>query len=200
MPEPGQPDPNAQIASGINTFFAIRADGRVAGWTRSASDPLNGFVSPESDGQFLAVAAGNNFACAIKTDNTVACWGDNASGATTPPKDKLLTISARNNHVCGIRFDHTTTCWGEDGNVNRGGAVPEDLQNTRLLTIDAGNAYSCAIKEDQSFTCWGDNTGDKLSPFTGNPIVTEGGTFTRSDPVLDITAEDTKHTLSLIHI
>jgi alpha-tubulin suppressor-like RCC1 family protein len=38
-----------------------------------------GEITPPS-GSFVAVAAAMGFSCAIRTDGTLACWGDNTSG------------------------------------------------------------------------------------------------------------------------
>src|SRR4051794_17758511 len=39
----------------------------------------------EPTGSFSAVAAGEDHSCAMASNGTLACWGDNSSGATTPP-------------------------------------------------------------------------------------------------------------------
>ncbi|HCP61715.1 MAG TPA: hypothetical protein DIU14_04485, partial [Actinobacteria bacterium] len=36
-------------------------------------------------GSFSSVSAGRYHTCGVKTDGTVACWGDDTSGQATPP-------------------------------------------------------------------------------------------------------------------
>ena len=63
-------------------------------------------------GTFTAVAAGWGHTCAIRTDNTVACWGDNVHGQADPPPGEFTTITAGGTHTCGLRADKTIACWG----------------------------------------------------------------------------------------
>jgi len=35
-----------------------------------------------------AVTAGGSHSCALTTDNTITCWGDNTEGQADPPTDK----------------------------------------------------------------------------------------------------------------
>src|SRR3954451_21254471 len=62
-----------------------------------------------------SLSAGLNHTCAIKTDGTVSCWGDNTSGQLTGvPSATFTAISAGANHTCGIKTDGTLSCWGNN--------------------------------------------------------------------------------------
>ena len=64
----------------------------------------------------------SDYTCAIKTDKTVACWGDSRVNQTDPTSSeqdvdadtKFLAVSAGNSHNCGIKADGAVACWGAD--------------------------------------------------------------------------------------
>ena len=55
--------------------------------------------------------AGNSYSCALRTDNTITCWGNNNYGQTDAPDGQYTTITANNSHSCALRTDNTITCW-----------------------------------------------------------------------------------------
>jgi hypothetical protein len=56
------------------------------------------------------------FACALRQDRTVACWGYH--GATLTSLTDIVQISAGASHACAVRADHRVFCWG-DGNYGQ---------------------------------------------------------------------------------
>ena len=58
---------------------------------------------------FVKSAAGYRFSCGLRTDGTVACWGDNISGQTEPPDGQFTSLSAGSSQTCGIRTDSSRT-------------------------------------------------------------------------------------------
>ncbi|WP_419844825.1 Ig-like domain-containing protein [Candidatus Poriferisocius sp.] len=108
--------------------------------------------TPEASPQFTPVAAGDQYSCAIKTDQTVACWGDNFYGQTEAPDGQYTAIAAGDLYSCAIKIDQTITCWG-DNTFGR-----TDAPDGQYTAIANGRAHSCAIKTDQTITCWGNNT------------------------------------------
>ena len=53
--------------------------------------------------------------CGMRTNGTVACWGDNAIGQATPPAGTFTAVSAGGDHTCGVRTNGTLACWGDNG-------------------------------------------------------------------------------------
>src|SRR5437660_3056454 len=82
-----------------------------------------------------SISAGTFHTCAVKTDGTVACWGDNGSGQARPPADTFTAVSAGNGHTCGVKTDGTVACWGVNGS---GHATPPAGTATA-----AGSGISC---------------------------------------------------------
>ena len=100
--------------------------------------------------------------CAIRTDGTVACWGDNEYGAATPPAGIFTQISGSRRYSCGIRTDQTITCWGGD---EYGQATPPKGSFTQIAT---GWNHSCGVKTDSSIACWGANHVRQATPPKGS--------------------------------
>ena len=51
-------------------------------------------VSGES---FTSVSSGGAHACALREDQTAACWGDNSAGVASPPPERFSAISSGSN-------------------------------------------------------------------------------------------------------
>jgi len=71
------------------------------------------------------VAAGNWSTCAIKTDKTLWCWGNDTAGqlgdgSTTEYRPipaqvgdaQWASVTVGGGHACGVRDDGTLWCWG----------------------------------------------------------------------------------------
>ena len=110
------------------------------------------FAIPLADQlEYSAIATGDSHTCAIKTDNTIACWGDNYFGQSDAPDGHYTTIAAGDWHSCAIRTDQTITCWGDNYDGQ------SDAPDGHYTTIAAGYDYSCAIRTENTIACWGDN-------------------------------------------
>jgi alpha-tubulin suppressor-like RCC1 family protein len=79
-------------------------------------------VQPASvDFPLATVSAGAYFACGVRTDGALACWGDNRYGQAAPPTGTFQSVSAGYFFACGVRTDGTLACWG---NNDDGEATP----------------------------------------------------------------------------
>ena len=122
-----------------------------------------------------SVSAGDTHACALRTNGTVSCWGQNSrgqvgDGTTTvrlEPVDvagltDVVQISAGREHTCATRRDGSVWCWGknaegelEDGTlIDRSAPVLAQLGGPTKEVV-ASDAFSCAIRENTTVQCWG---------------------------------------------
>lgn len=127
------PDGNyLEVTSGRYNSCAIRVDGTLACWgmgkrgdTAGApclSDRSAGQSEPP-EGTFHSVRASEVHACGIRTDGTVACWGqgtedecvDGACRQARPPVGVFDQLALGLYHSCGVKPDRTVECWGFDG-------------------------------------------------------------------------------------
>jgi alpha-tubulin suppressor-like RCC1 family protein len=51
----------------------------------------------------------------VRTDGTVACWGDDSVGQATPPAGAFVSVTSGPDHNCGMRANGTVACWGANG-------------------------------------------------------------------------------------
>jgi alpha-tubulin suppressor-like RCC1 family protein len=105
---------------------------------------------PGAPGPVTAIVSGDFHVCALFTNGTVRCWGDNrygqlgvgvsclpASGRPLPVSNLwgVRALAAGNLHTCALLDDGTVKCWGATG-----------IADTKTpMTIDAGPLPPCPI-------------------------------------------------------
>ena len=131
---------------------------------------------------WAAVSAGEDHTCAVKTDHTLWCWGNNDSGelgdggtttdSAVPVQEHThasdwAAVSAGGDHTCAVKTDHTLWCWGnnDSGELGDGtttsSAVPVQEHSHASdwagvsAAVNAGEDYTCAVKTDHTLWCWG---------------------------------------------
>jgi hypothetical protein len=87
----------------------------------------------------------------VRENFTLACWGYNSAGQTTPPDDPFKQVSAGAYHSCGLRVDGTLACWGEDY-LYFGIIIPPA---GTFKEVRAGWMHTCAIRTNGTMACWG---------------------------------------------
>jgi hypothetical protein len=132
------------------------------------------------------VTAGYEHTCALKSDGTAYCWGDNEYGQLgdgtqdsrslpTPVVTALrfTSILAGGWHSCGLTADGVAYCWGANsyGQVGDGTTdnSPTPLQvalGSTIVALTAGYEHTCALKSDGTAYCWGRNDGGQLGDGT----------------------------------
>ncbi len=129
------------------------------------------------------IATSSTHVCAVKTDDSMYCWGDGQGGrlGNGSNANALVPTLAQNfgavskvaigvGHTCAVQTDGDVICLGNNnfGQVGNGGG-PINLGQD-AVDVSAGIAHSCAILVDESVKCWGAGAAGEL----GN------GTFTSS--------------------
>lgn len=150
-------------------------------------------------GQCLAVqaiAAGGDSSCAVLSDGSVSCWGNDdhgqlgsgahGSAAVRPVRIEGLPpaqqVAIGRSHLCARLQDGTVRCWG--GNTfGQLGVSPEQTTLSKAIApssaglsvkqVVAGDSFTCALKQDGKVTCWGKNDKGQLgrisAPFDPSP-------------------------------
>ena len=95
------------------------------------------------------ITAGGFHSCAIKTDGTIACWGNNNSGQlNNVPSGTYTAISAGFSHTCAIKTDGTLACWGDNTHSQL-----TNIPAGTFRAISAGDDHTCGIKTDGMLAC-----------------------------------------------
>ena len=138
--------PLVQIAVGRYGQCGLPQDGRAV--CTHLLQPPTGLA----DAQFRQVTAGQNFACGLRLDGALACWGDALHSKTTPPPGKFTVVSAGKQHACALDPAGYAQCWGwnKDGRATPPAGVA-------FTAIAAGGVHSCGLTDAGALHCWGSN-------------------------------------------
>jgi hypothetical protein len=124
----------------------------------------------------VAIAAGNNFSLALRSDGTVAAWGTSSFGLTNVPAGatNIIAIAAGYQHALALRSDRTVITWGDGLSYSLTNIPPNA---TNVIAITAGYYYSLALRADGSYIGWGYDNAGNLSTYTGmtNMVSLRGG-------------------------
>ncbi len=171
------PDADTLWCWGDNTF------GQLGVATAASAEPSPqlievGGVAPA----WKQVAAAERHTCAIQSDGTLWCWGDNSygqlgQGDTVPSSQPLQVgldsdwrqVSAFGPHTCAVKEDDSLWCWGNNVYGQLGIAeVGHQLSPTRIdsdvafVTVTTGQFHTCALDSDNDSHCWGLNAEGQL--------------------------------------
>ena len=204
------------VAGGRFFSVALKSDGTVWAWGENASGQLGDgtMIQRSSAVQVVgvggtgllsgisAIAAGNGFVLALKSDGTLYAWGANPFGQlgdgttaqrSTPAPVSILTgvvsIAAGSGHSLAAKSDGTVWGWGSNFN----GQVGDNTTTSRnaptqvvgpggsgtlagVASVGGSNGgnHSHAVKSDGTLWSWGNN---------GNGQLGDGTTTQRNAPV-----------------
>ncbi len=91
----------------------------------------------------------DNYSCAIRSDQTIACWGKNDQGQTEAPEGKYTQIALGPLNACALAIDDTIDCWGSWSRLDQ---IPEGKY--KQLIASPTHYKWCAISLDDTIDCW----------------------------------------------
>jgi alpha-tubulin suppressor-like RCC1 family protein len=195
----------AQIAAGGDHTCALMTDGTVTCWGWNDHGELGNTTNVETDNgnpsptgvdlsaftqngvHVTQITAGVDHTCALLSDSTVACWGNNYYGELGNPNNTEINqtsisnptpaavvglngvnrVTAGQYNTCAVMTDGTIRCWGQNnfgelGNGDTTGFVHSvPTQVGALLTsakqVAGGYTHTCAVLTDNTVACWGEN-------------------------------------------
>ncbi len=188
---------------GLGLLLVAACGGSVE--TNLPEDAATDAAAPDADVvKVPPIAFGHLFACGIKPNGSVACWGRNEAGqlgngaadpdagsmpATPAPTvvaglDGVSAIAAGERHACAVRSG-VVWCWGSNDSGQLGDPnlpldenhVPNSVPGiTNAVSLAAGAGFTCAQLTTGTVKCWG-SCGEK-GCFGGGNAVTENTTLT----------------------
>lgn len=193
-----------KIAAGNTHYCAITEEKDIYCWGLNTSSQLGlGHSTPTNQasrsnflaGKAEALALGDNFSCALSSDDEIWCWGSNGSrqlgSGTSVAKAEAAPVRVvklgTSNPLTGIKSIHagyvtacanTTSglyCWGSNAHlqidttlgtsVNGGYLVDE---STEVSSVDISSLHLCFVKSKLGF-CSGRNAMGALGSGTLDP-------------------------------
>jgi trimeric autotransporter adhesin len=165
-----------------------------------------------------AVSAGWDDSCALTTNGSVECWGDNTEGqlgdgttadSATPVQVSGLTsgltaIASGVSFSCALTSAGGVECWGSNADGQLGDGTTTDSTtpvavsglSSGVIAIAAGEAQTCALTSVGGVECWGYNNDGQLGDGTTANSSTPGQVGELSSGVTAITT-GWEHTCAL---
>jgi len=183
-PSPGGEPKSALTLAAAGAHACARLDtGQARCWGEGIWSTT--FANPNIQ-KITDIATGDGFACAVRDDKTVSCWGRNDEGelGMQPDQDDHGTpnavpgvlnasrVIAAESHVCAIIDGGGIACWGgnDEGELGRGTRTisekPAIALNLRAKSMAIGADHACAITMEDDLYCWGNNTDGQLGDGT----------------------------------
>lgn len=222
----------AQVSVGFTDSCSLLLAGTIKCWGDNSSDQLGSTAgTPQSSpvtaagysaaNRLTAIDAGASHTCALVTDGTARCWGNNGSGrlgdgTTTnrhkPAKVSGLTgataISAGGAHTCALLLGGTVKCWGSNSHGQIGDSsttgrpTPTTVSGlSGVVAISTGGTHTCALLSNGTVKCWGLNASGQVGDGTTSdrhvPVTVKANATTTLTNVVAISA-GTAHTCALL--
>ncbi|RYZ82383.1 MAG: hypothetical protein EOP06_21775, partial [Proteobacteria bacterium] len=140
-----------------NSSCAIDVLGQLSCWgSHMAQSGVFPASIPENSFKAVAVSSGVMHTCAIRDDQTLACWGQNDYGQLSLPADlgPVRSAIASRFETCAITSDKSLRCFGRDTSSLPYKAAPPLTNVARVITGVLGR-NTCAVTVEGKVSCWG---------------------------------------------
>lgn len=119
-------------------------------------------LSPE-EGVYIDACNYGAYACALREDHSLYCWGYNNQKQQSVPEGKFTSVACGYKHPCAIREDKTVACWAKKLDKYYEKTLTEVPEGVKFDLISMGVMHACGITEDQDLVCWGHDSYQQLT-------------------------------------
>ena len=182
---PDSPVSRAQMASllnrGLGEATSAGTGGGTSGGTGGGTAPgsITLDVEPRSGDTLIAATRGRT--CAVRTSDTVTCWGGDEGyleHLSASRLDDVVALSTGNHdtarlHTCAVHDNGDVSCWGpgSQGQLGLGDTdtyhLPELVPDIfDAVAVAAGPSFTCVVHHDGYVSCWGLNRSGQLGDDT----------------------------------
>ena len=132
------------LSTGSIGICVLNTSGTISCWdTRGQTN------SPEVQYSSVHASVYGDFACGLRTDRIIHCWGSNQFGQTDAPAGQFSELVTGKHHACGIRTDGSLLCWGAPDQM--------ELPIDKLRFLSSSGYTICGIGVKGFVHCWGDS-------------------------------------------
>ena len=154
---PANLPPVAQADVGADHVLVRQTTGELVSW--GSPNSYNAHIVPAGVGAATDIACVESMNAAVRTNGTVAVWGQppsTVSNDLVPPPANLsnaIDVEVGPHHVLALRSDGSLTAWG----VRLPSTIPKTVYEVPIRAIAAGGFASAALRTDGSVVLWGSN-------------------------------------------
>ncbi len=130
-------------------------------------------------GRAEQIVVGDSHSCALLSDGTVVCWGNNRKGQLGPNRrggaeprqvqgvTDAEALFAGGHRTCARFADATARCWGAGALSGASPTGPKTQPalvplSGRIDQVGMGHAHICALNDQGKLWCWGENDKGQL--------------------------------------
>jgi len=112
-------------------------------------------------GSFKQVGVGSGYACFLRDDGKLACWGDNPDSYSLPPlygqvpAGTFTSLVVGPSQACALAQNGQPACFG---------SAPITPPAEPFTALAVGDAHACGLRPDQTVKCWGSNSDGQSQP------------------------------------
>jgi alpha-tubulin suppressor-like RCC1 family protein len=135
-------------------WVSAAGPGAVHGWGK-----YNITGRPAGLADAISVKAAANYTYVLRSDHTIALWGENANAQLDAPAglSNVVQIAAGYYLAMALTDDGNVHVWGGWGHVYRDAMLHVPASVTNVLAIAAGMEHCLALRADGTVVAWGCN-------------------------------------------